>query len=401
MLFASGCLEQVYISAAPDGTIALCYEGKLFRISPDLTTAEVVSENIIRAEYSPDGSRLFCVIPRETDGKNLLEFAICDLDGKVTALVDRLRTEPTDDFESQVFTPRWSPDGRFVSYLKVIEDTGDPGLDIGPDVPDLFIKEVNGPYQIVIPNVAVGYSWSPDAKEVAVISGQELTREHPLVLGSVQVWNVEAAEKVSEPAGLLFNVLLKVSFSPDGSRLFFSSHAFNLPLSRQTRNLKNLPLRLFSVDREGKMISPALPGMALGYGIGGSFDISPDGAQITCVSCLGRMGRTLSGRIVVFDSDTDHDEERYSGLEIAGMPRWLSNERWAYVILEEHGDKVIVWLVRKGDNDTWGRIELRRSRDGETFIFSGGKVLSVEDLEENNSAPAPQTEKVEKPEPAR
>jgi len=338
----AGCFEQIYVSSAPDGTIAVCGGGDLYMVNADMTEATFVAEKVVRAEFSPDGNRLLCALDRgEGDGR-YFEIAICDRKGRVLSSVDRKEIGDSGrelrEVELEMICPRWSPDGKFISYL--MPDRQHKGF------LELRVREIDGPYTDLVSCVSAGYAWSRDSRRIAVIATATADPSYA-GLASVQVWTMKAGEgetRLIEPAGVVFNPYLWIGWLPDSQGVIFTANRMQLPVAGK-QGLDTIPLQVFSVDLEGRDLKGLLPDSVLSTGAAGMFDVSPDGRKLAYLVWDPRKpddhSILISFRGTVFVSNTDGSSPRdiFSQDVMYGCPRWLSNDRVACIGQPDGGDE--------------------------------------------------------------
>jgi dipeptidyl aminopeptidase/acylaminoacyl peptidase len=110
----------------------------------------------IAPSWSPDGTKIAFV---SWDGANS-DIYVMDADG---SNVQRITNDPAHEDQ-----PAWSPDGRLIAFSRIALSSGDSGdngiftmAPDGTDITKLFH----------VPDAAnVGFAWSPDGKEMAIVS---------------------------------------------------------------------------------------------------------------------------------------------------------------------------------------------------------------------------------------
>ncbi|MEO7659786.1 MAG: prolyl oligopeptidase family serine peptidase, partial [Pyrinomonadaceae bacterium] len=111
------------------------------------------------AQISPDGSQAAFVKVTVNAKKDGYDTSIWRVSTAGTDVPHRLTSGTRD------LTPRWSPDGKYLAFVRVTEKDGKP------DVPQLFMLSMSGgeAFQFTsLPRGAGGPVWSPDGKWIAV-----------------------------------------------------------------------------------------------------------------------------------------------------------------------------------------------------------------------------------------
>lgn len=112
-------------------------------------------------QVSPDGSRVAFVkvmVNEKKDGYNTSIWTVSTANAESHQLTGGTRDS----------SPRWSPDGRYLLFVRVPEKDG------RPDVPQLFMLSMAGgeAFQFTsLPRGAGGAQWSPDGKTIAFVNG--------------------------------------------------------------------------------------------------------------------------------------------------------------------------------------------------------------------------------------
>ncbi|MCD6405605.1 MAG: PD40 domain-containing protein, partial [Planctomycetes bacterium] len=280
-------------------------------------------------EYSPDGKRLLCIFNKVEGDSRHYDVAICNGDGKVQTVLDRIPAKRDRGPGSYMFVPRWSPDGRFVSYLS--EDSSNN------DIVNLHVREAEGPYHFVINKVSTGYAWSSNSREIAVISTDSEDLD-TASLGSLQIWDVVVGEMTGEPAGVLFHPWTSLAWTKGGNGLLFAACRLEMPLAGHLDS-EELSLQIFSVNRDGTDLKALLKEPGLSKGMAGMFDLSPDGKRIVYVVLHPaekpekpnnglNFDVGLAGDVCVANADGSQPRKVLEGVKVYTFPRWLDNNRF-------------------------------------------------------------------------
>jgi dipeptidyl aminopeptidase/acylaminoacyl peptidase len=148
----------------------------VFLASPALAQKRNITEKdlfnfnwIADPQVSPDGSRVAFVkvsVNDRKDGYNTSIWLVSTATGETKQLTSGIRDA----------TPRWSPDGKYLVFVRVPETAG------RPDPPQLFMLSMEGgeafPFTS-LPRGAGGPQWSPDGKTIAfanVATAEEIAK---------------------------------------------------------------------------------------------------------------------------------------------------------------------------------------------------------------------------------
>ncbi|HZE64429.1 MAG TPA: hypothetical protein VE056_11140, partial [Pyrinomonadaceae bacterium] len=116
-------------------------------------------------QISPDESRVAFVrvtVNEKKDGYNTAIWTVSPSSGET----HQLTTGPRDS------SPRWSPDGKYLVFVRMAEKDGKP------DVPQLFMLPLAGGDSFQITSIARGAGqpqWSPDGKTIAFVNDANAT----------------------------------------------------------------------------------------------------------------------------------------------------------------------------------------------------------------------------------
>ena len=233
--------------------------------------------------------------------------------------------------------PSWSPDGKTIAFIAA------RGSGTGDDAPkpQVWLLPADGGEAKQLTTMrdgVVGYSWSPDANRIAVITPDTLTREQEarirrrddakvyegdFRLNHIWVVTIDggAATKVTSGA---FTVRSAPHWSPDGLRLAFD--ASPTPMIRDERR------DAYMVEIASKKLDP----ITTTADVESTPQFSPDGRTLAFTMLPheftaakdGIMPRTLrNARLVTFDlatrAITNHAQPTFD--VSAGQPRWSAD----------------------------------------------------------------------------
>src|SRR5437773_3546175 len=161
------------------GRLVLLFITIVFVVCPvfaqkrNITEKDLFSFNwIADPQVSPDGSRVAFVkvtVNERKDGYNTAIWTVSTATGEAKQLTSGMRDS----------SPRWSPDGRYLVFVRVPEKDG------RPDQPQLFMLSMDGgeAFQFTsLPRGAGNPQWSPDGKMIAFQNGattEEIAKAAP------------------------------------------------------------------------------------------------------------------------------------------------------------------------------------------------------------------------------
>ncbi|HEX7021190.1 MAG TPA: LpqB family beta-propeller domain-containing protein, partial [Gemmatimonadaceae bacterium] len=134
-------------------------------------------------------------------------------------------------------SPRWSPDGKFISFVSA-RSGGSEGSEDGPKA-QIWIMPTDGgePWQLTAAKDGVSaYEWSPDSKAIAFTAREALSKEDDAKrkrrddarvfegdFRMTHLWTIDVVSKKDKPitGGSSFTVGGSPTWSPDGKQLAF------------------------------------------------------------------------------------------------------------------------------------------------------------------------------------
>ena len=159
----------------------ICLLTTVFVVTPGLAQKRNITERdlfnfswIADPQVAPDGSRVAFVkviVNEKRDGYNTSIWVVSTDKGETRQLTSGTRDS----------SPRWSPDGKYLVFVRVPEKDG------RPDQPQLFMLSMDGgeAWQFTsLPRGAGGPQWSPDGKTIAFANGattEELAKQKETV----------------------------------------------------------------------------------------------------------------------------------------------------------------------------------------------------------------------------
>ena len=241
-------------------------------------------------QLSPDGGWVAYVVSTidSKEDKSASDIWTAGYDGKI----QRQMTSSTDSESS----PRWSPDGRYLSFT-----SSRPGPAKGDQV---WLLDRNGGEAIQLTDVKgrlQGYEWSPDSKWLALVIGDPDPDATPTT-------GADAAAKAPKPI-----VIDRYKYKQDGQGYLLSDrHSFVYLFEIATKKLDRL-----TANKKWDEASPSW---------------SPDGLRIAFTSNhVADPDRDPSSQIYVADAKAGSSEKAITPLTTRagrGKPEWSPDGQW-------------------------------------------------------------------------
>ncbi len=230
--------EQAGVPPVPDRLPALVFakNGALHISEPAGSPSRALTDGPGDTDptVSPDGRRVAYVHrmnPEEPGG----ELRVLDISsGESRRLVDPAALVPRfDGDQTQITTPRWSPAGDRIAFLKATYGGGGFLLTAAADT-----GEVTAPPEPLFADF--GYSWSPDGRRIAWSGGRSDVSPVDVSIYTVGETSTPVARDTNATA---------VSYSPDGRSVVFANSDANSDATGSA--FANIPFEL----REGGIYS--------------------------------------------------------------------------------------------------------------------------------------------------
>jgi Tol biopolymer transport system component len=196
--------------------------------------------NQLHPDWSPDGKRIVYGLGDNIDTKQLW---IVNVDGTEARQLP-IATETGTDVEA----PRWSPDGRFIAYVRLNQPAGrDPFMDVQKiDVATGAVTTIFTPP----PGVGTWWiSWAPDGQRLAVDLVRYESPTSTSVVGSavaiVDLTRPQPAAVAITPFSMFATY---PDWSPRGDRIVFNTNDL---VWRDTLHDKTVPSDLYTIRPDG------------------------------------------------------------------------------------------------------------------------------------------------------
>lgn len=287
-----------------------------------------------------------------------------------------------------IFAPKISPVNKHVAYMLYNEPYEEVALRF-----DLHVAQFGGDVEAmrVGDYVAPGYSWRPDGKTLVFLENSLKESSDEYSIGTLRTMEVAdeqgnlladpiSAEQgsmathsckgeVSDLAGVVFHPFMKVQCTP--SRIFFSSHAVDLPMSTIDGELR---WSLYCYDQVTRSVTDILPrevskslgsDNAMGY-----FAVSPDEKRVLLPIedhrfMIYKLGE--SSAVIPIEESEQFTAGQHSG-DWRMMPAWKGSDRITTLV-----SKNSHFVVKEGQSE--------REREEIVVLDAEGKFRKV--LSEN------------------
>ena len=223
--------------------------------------------------WSPDGQRIAFVSSGETPNRlhEWDEVHLYTMAGDGTE-VRRVAAGPLVHE-----TPRWSPDGERIAYVKF----DDRGMGGRPPAIYIYVVGADGRGDRRLTEAVSAPSWSPDGERIAFakVDGDEIALyviaadgTDARRLGAVEGWQGQVRDYDGDPARAWIE---KVSWSPEGSRILVLVDQYAIP-------------GIYMMGADGSGITELRVRQPYPYSIA-DVEWSPDGMAIAMVGTFGRL----------------------------------------------------------------------------------------------------------------
>ena len=302
--------------------------------------------------FSPDGSRVAFAWNGESQDNFDIYVKEIDSDNR-----HRLTTDSAEDT-----APAWSPDGRFITFLRL-----DPGEDKSKVV---IIPSIGGPELIVGESVGdqqyfsnLTPAWTPDSKQLIVVNRNSPDEAMALFLLSIDTGKTN---RLTSPGGAWGDIM--PAFSPDSTTLaftrgtgVFSQNVFLLPLNADL-SAGGEPRRLTSI---GAIIT--------------GLSWSADGDAI--IFSGGRLESQRLWKIPVSGGNAQQVAAAGAGSSYPAISRQAHRLAYTSQTFDEN-----VWAIRVGDDGSSGALPARLlsstrtdyvayySPDGKRIVFNSDRT---------------------------
>jgi dipeptidyl aminopeptidase/acylaminoacyl peptidase len=284
------------------GVLAFCVLGARGADKRPVSFEDIMSMRAVgSAEISPDGSAVLYTVrqwepaAKDAPAKSDEASATEKKQPKMEARTHVYRVSTSGGSPRQLTfgersetLPRWSPDGKSISFVSARGGTTEPGED-GPKA-QIWIMPTDGgePWQLTTAKEGVtSYEWSPDSKSIAFTAREAFSkddedkrkrRDDPRVFEGdfrmTHLWTIDVASKKDKrlTEGSAFTIGGSPAWSPDGKKLAFM--AAPTPMVRDDRR------DIYVVSAEGGEVEKIAGTAASEI----SPQWSPDGKTIAYVS---------------------------------------------------------------------------------------------------------------------
>src|SRR5437588_765962 len=360
----------------------------LLRISPVTSLAGTEDQ----AAFSPDGNQIAFVWNGEKEDNSDIYVKQIGAERPL-----RLTTNSASDTD-----PTWSPDGRYIAFLRLSNTDG--GVFLVPSLGGAERKLADAfPYRPVV--IGNTLSYSPDGKLLAV--PDKNSQQQPFSIISISIETGEKTRLTSPPERLttserdVYSPAISVHGNLAYTQSMVDGNIWRMGL-RGSKGPENAPLKLCPSTQEdnGPQYSPDGKKTVFASRRSGSFEIwlcdsdGSDARQLTNIGgpLTGTPRWSPDGRQIAFDSWIEGNADIYVINADGGKPRrltydadeditpsWSRDGHWIYFGCTRSGSMQI-WKVPAEGGPTvqvtkQGGFEGFESADGKYFYYAKGRAM--------------------------
>lgn len=211
-----------------------------------------------------------------------------------------------------IMSPRWSPDGRYLSFTSF--DEGNP---------DFYVKDrVNGSTTKIVSFRGINLSggWSPDGKKVLLTLSKD---------GNEEIYALTMETRLLQRLTNNFSIDVSPSWSPDGTKIVFVSDRSGSP-------------QVYIMDADGNN--------ARRLTFEGNYNSSPSWSPKG--DMIAYEGRTAGGKFQIFTIGANGDNIKQLTFDTgeSNSPSWSSDGRYIVLSKDFGGRRKICIMNKNGSN---------------------------------------------------